>query len=140
MAGNTSGVRGAALALVLVVLVFAVPSRASCFDCCAYGTCASGWTCCGCPSSCYCCVDNRVCRGSGVSISCELNWMDGIKRQTSAITTGPLSAHQIEIVRRAGWPPMLEGNKTVGGNATDDNDDDSHLRGTLGPRASIGRR
>ena len=40
-----------------------------CFECCAYGKCPDGWTCCGCPNVCICCDDNYECT-SGDPYSC----------------------------------------------------------------------
>ena len=40
-----------------------------CFECCAYGKCPGGWTCCGCPNVCICCDDNYQCE-SGDPYSC----------------------------------------------------------------------
>ena len=118
------------IALFSFCVLMAAPVRGNCFDCCAYGTCPSGWTCCGCPSECYCCADNALCRSSGSGYSCSyrLNNFPWINRQESsskAIATGALSDEEVDLVRTAGWTKEGGKNESVSGKV------DGSLRGAL---------
>ena len=119
-----------AATLALISFLLAAPVRGNCFDCCAYGTCPSGWTCCGCPSECYCCSDNSLCRSSGSGYSCSFRlqkfpWITSEdKEKSNAVSTGVLTAEEVERVRVAGWKAGTNETETAG-------KVDGRLRGAL---------
>lgn len=60
----------AAIASVVLLVRICQTRAGNCYDCCQYGNCAAGYTCCGCDAECFCCTDFETCNGNPPSVKC----------------------------------------------------------------------
>ena len=90
----------------------------SCYDCCIYSTCPSGWTCCGCDNECYCCDNYEFCQGSIPNIKCS-PIRSGPSWLTNLVSTN--ARHSREYVEEKN--STLRGGSSI--SRSDDSDSDS---------------
>ena len=123
---------------ILLASFVTIGVSGSCYDCCIYSTCPSGWTCCGCDNECYCCDNYEFCQGSIPNIKCSPIRSGSVVPSwiTNLVASDSLKSNSKNIVLENN--STLRGSKSVSGSgsgssssSSNSNSSDSSSSGSL---------